>query len=118
MCNDETLSTCKWFAFDSKDIKVFNSNILLQVILCAGALNTPHILMLSGVGPRDILETYNIPVIADLPVGQNLQNHLGINLFFVLDKIVNARILTWATAMDYFLEKEGIMTSTGITQVC
>ena len=47
-----------------------------RVVLCAGALKSPHILMLSGVGPRDQLEDHGIPVLAESPgVGQNLFNH-------------------------------------------
>ena len=47
-----------------------------RVVLCAGALKSPHILMLSGIGPRDQLEQNNVPVLVDSPgVGQNLFNH-------------------------------------------
>ena len=47
-----------------------------SVVLSAGALKSPHILMLSGVGPKDQLEQFGIPVIQELPgVGQNLWNH-------------------------------------------
>ena len=47
-----------------------------SVVLSAGALKSPHILMLSGVGPRDQLEEFGIPVVQELPgVGQNLFNH-------------------------------------------
>jgi choline dehydrogenase len=49
------------------------------VILAAGALRTPQLLMLSGVGPADHLRTHGIPVLADLPaVGSNLQDHPAI----------------------------------------
>ncbi len=48
----------------------------LEVILSAGAVGSPHILLLSGVGPREHLESFGIPVVADLPVGENLQDHL------------------------------------------
>ena len=48
-----------------------------EVILCAGTVNTPQILMLSGIGPGDALGPHGIPVIHELPgVGRNLQDHV------------------------------------------
>ena len=47
-----------------------------EVILCAGAIGTPHILALSGIGPADRLRQFGIPVVQDLPgVGRNLRDH-------------------------------------------
>lgn len=47
-----------------------------EVILCAGAINSPQLLMVSGVGPAKQLQAHGIPVVHDLPgVGQNLQDH-------------------------------------------
>lgn len=46
-----------------------------EVIISAGAINSPQLLLLSGIGPKNVLNSFNRPVLADLPVGQNLQNH-------------------------------------------
>ncbi len=49
-----------------------------QVILCAGAIGTPHLLQLSGIGPRALLEDVGIEVLHELPgVGRNLLDHLA-----------------------------------------
>ena len=47
-----------------------------EVILCAGSIQSPQLLQLSGIGPADLLRSLNIPIIADAPeVGRNLQDH-------------------------------------------
>ncbi len=52
-----------------------------EVILAAGAFNSPQLLMLSGVGPRAQLEKFGIPVVADLPgVGENLQDRYEVGV--------------------------------------
>jgi choline dehydrogenase len=53
------------------------------VVLCAGAINTPQLLQLSGIGPAALLEQHGIPVLADHPaVGNHLQDHLAVSYFF------------------------------------
>jgi len=50
-----------------------------EVILAGGVFNSPHLLMLSGIGPADHLREHGIRPVADLPgVGRNLQDHLGV----------------------------------------
>lgn len=53
-----------------------------EVILAAGAFNTPQLLMLSGVGPADHLLETGIAPLTDLPVGENLQDHFGLWILY------------------------------------
>ncbi|KZT60495.1 GMC oxidoreductase [Calocera cornea HHB12733] len=64
-----------------------------EVILAAGTINTPQLLMLSGIGPREQLEQQHIPCAHDLPhVGQNLQDHLQVPVLFRAKK---GRTMDW-----------------------
>ena len=61
-----------------------------EVVLCAGAYNSPQLLMLSGVGPAEHLATREIEVLVDLPgVGQNLQDHLNSGVIYTTDEPVS-----------------------------
>ncbi|MEO8607917.1 MAG: GMC family oxidoreductase N-terminal domain-containing protein [Chloroflexota bacterium] len=54
-----------------------------EVILCAGTVDSPRLLMLSGIGPAAELRTHNIPVVVDVQgVGQNLQDHILLGVAF------------------------------------
>ncbi len=59
-----------------------------EVLLCAGSINSPQILQLSGIGPGALLQQHGIPVVQDLPgVGANLQDHLQIrSVYKIHDK--------------------------------
>jgi 5-(hydroxymethyl)furfural/furfural oxidase len=76
-----------------------------EVILCAGALQSPAILMRAGIGPAEHLRSLGIPVVADRPgVGANLQNHASINLAAVLkpEGRQASRIEPWPMAVWRF----------------
>ncbi|HHV67036.1 MAG TPA: GMC family oxidoreductase [Ochrobactrum intermedium] len=61
-----------------------------EVILCAGALNTPKLLMLSGIGPAEHLSKFGIPVIRDLQgVGKNFQDHVAASVHGVTDRTIS-----------------------------
>lgn len=69
-----------------------------EVLLCAGAIYSPQLLQLSGVGPAALLKEHGIPLIADSPgVGENLQDHLQIRLSYECSKPIttNDALNSW-----------------------
>ena len=82
--------------------EVLQVNAKREVLLAAGAINTPQILQLSGIGPGDLLQRHGIPVVADLPgVGANLQDHLQIRITYKASQPV--------TTNDYLRTPLGMM---------
>ena len=58
-----------------------------EVILSAGALNSPHLLYLSGLGPANELQPYGISVLQDMPhVGRHLQDHIGVDFTLAVNR--------------------------------
>lgn len=89
-----------------------------EVIVSAGSINTPKLLMLSGIGPKKHLESLQIPVLANLRVGYNLMDHIAMGgLTFLIDKpysITTHKIIDNRTNLiDYFLYHQGPMATAG-----
>lgn len=100
------------------DIIPFKVRVSKEVILGAGAVNSPQILLLSGIGPKAELDKVGIPQVHELPgVGKNLHNHVTFYLNFLLRKKRAVSDLDWAIALEYLLNKKGPMSSTGMSQV-
>lgn len=86
---------------------------MLQFIHSAGAVASPQILQLSGVGDPAVLKKAGVKPIHYLPaVGHNLQNHVAHFLNFQINDN-NTTPLNWATAMEYLLFRDGLMSGTG-----
>jgi choline dehydrogenase len=93
-------------------------SVTKEVILSAGTFQSPQILMLSGIGPKETLDQYNIPVIADRPgVGQNMQDHVMFGITYrynveTLTRLANDLVYTAKKfAVDYTLFRRGVFTS-------
>ncbi len=89
-----------------------------QVILCGGAINSPQLLMLSGIGPGAALSQLGIPVVQDLPgVGQNLHDHVYAHCLARVDKgySLNPKISrNWKMipdVLEYAFKRTGLLTS-------
>ncbi|WP_322096450.1 GMC family oxidoreductase [Pelagibius marinus] len=95
-----------------------------EVILSAGAIGSPQILLLSGVGPGAQLQGFDIPVVHDLAgVGRNLQDHLQVRLVFktkdpiTMNDQVHNPFKKMLMGLDYIFFRRGPLTM-GASQVC
>ena len=84
-----------------------------EVILCGGAINSPQLLLLSGIGPADHLREHGLRVAHDLPgVGANLQDHLDIcTLQRCVQPVSYDQLNDVAVALRYLLRRDGPGTS-------
>ncbi|CAH2268350.1 glucose dehydrogenase [FAD, quinone]-like [Pararge aegeria] len=67
----------------TKKGKFYNAYARKEVIISCGSINSPKLLMLSGIGPKEHLESLNIEVLANLPVGKNLQDHVSTDALII-----------------------------------
>jgi choline dehydrogenase len=87
-----------------------------EIILCGGSINSPQLLMLSGIGPKKHLKDLKIPLVHDLPgVGKNLQDHLTVNISYKINKLKTFSELMNPLGMiknffEYFTQQKGLMT--------
>lgn len=80
---------------ESQSAKKITIKAKKEVILCGGAINTPQILMLSGVGPKDHLKQHGIALVKDLPgVGSHLQDHSEVGHIFQMKNLPD-KLFRW-----------------------
>ncbi len=111
--NNKATGVC----FKNNKNKIFNVKSKKEVILCAGAVGSPHVLMLSGIGPKDHLQSMGINLVVDMPgVGQNLQDHPDFMIKYKCLKPVTLwpktkRLNSIGAGIQWLLTKEGICAS-------
>jgi choline dehydrogenase len=88
----------------------------IETILAAGSIGSPQVMQLSGIGPAPLLQEHGIQVFHELPVGENLQDHLQLRMAFkvhdvvTLNQRVNSVFGKAAMGLEYLLFRSGPLT--------
>ena len=97
--------------------EMITATALKEVILCAGAVNSPQLLQLSGIGPAALLKQHGIDVVQDLPgVGANLQDHLQIRAVYKVKDVPTLNVMASTLlgkakiGLEYALKRTGPMS--------
>ncbi|XP_074026102.1 glucose dehydrogenase [FAD, quinone] [Leptinotarsa decemlineata] len=89
-----------------------------KIILAAGTMNTPQLLMLSGVGPKEELDKVGIKQVHELPgVGKNLTDHVALGVVFLLRKLKNYNEMNWKSITEYIINRSGPLSALGTSQI-
>jgi choline dehydrogenase len=106
-----------WVRAGSRGIELSVTRARREVILCAGAVQTPKILELSGIGQGERIRSLGLQVVKDLPgVGENLQDHLQLRAIYTVTGVPTLNELyaqIWRRplmAADYAFRRQGPMT--------
>jgi choline dehydrogenase len=88
-----------------------------EVALCAGAIGSPQLMQVSGIGPASVLKAAGVDVRHDLPgVGENLQDHYQVRFVYEMaargsmNEVWHSRWLQFTTGLDYILRRRGLLT--------
>jgi choline dehydrogenase len=105
-----------------KDGKKLRFSAKLETILSAGAIQSPQILELSGVGDQNILKTYGIEVKKHLPaVGENMIDHLQVRCTYksqlpeTINDLMNSTMLKMKVGLQYIFTRKGLLANTSST---
>lgn len=103
--------------FTYKNSHKFVARANKEYILSAGAVLTPQLLMVSGIGPKEHLKLFDIPVVLDAPgVGKNLQDHLIVPLIFQFHKSTaepEKPTVLLDNLYDFLIHRKGPLTGIG-----
>ncbi len=96
--------------------ETFSVNVNKEIVLSSGAINSPQLLQLSGIGDQELLGKLGIPVLQNLPgVGKNLQDHLQVRMVYktrdrTLNDEVGNPLRKMMVGIQYFLTRTGPLT--------
>ncbi|XP_013192015.1 neither inactivation nor afterpotential protein G [Amyelois transitella] len=85
-----------------------------EIILSAGAIKSPQLLMHSGIGPKELIERLRIKLVsANERVGRNLHDHMNIPIYVSIKKPISvtlAKVFSFGTFWDYFWSGQGLLS--------
>ncbi|HET7547611.1 MAG TPA: GMC family oxidoreductase N-terminal domain-containing protein [Usitatibacter sp.] len=106
----------------AKEGRIVSAKAAREVIVCAGAIQSPQLLELSGIGAADRLRSLGIDVVADRPaVGENLIDHLQVRCTYecrlpiTINDVVRSLPHRLAVGLQYLLTRRGLMAGTSST---
>ncbi|KAK9871027.1 hypothetical protein WA026_009985 [Henosepilachna vigintioctopunctata] len=105
---DQTTKTANGVEF-MKNGKKYKASSRREVIISGGAVNSPQLLMLSGIGPADELRKHNIPIIQELPVGQYLKDHPAFRIEYRSNQTVPKQ--SFRQLLEKFVQGKGMLTN-------
>ncbi|MGN8019805.1 GMC family oxidoreductase [Phyllobacterium sp. 22229] len=103
--------------YRTRDCTMHTARAREEVVLSAGALATPKLLMLSGIGPGAELQQHGIAVMRNLPgVGENFQDHITASVYGVTDSPISLKgqdrgFRAIANGLQYMVTRSGLLTS-------
>ncbi|HEY1630481.1 MAG TPA: choline dehydrogenase [Rhizomicrobium sp.] len=103
-----------------QDGKTVQSRASREVLLCGGAVNTPQVLLLSGVGDPEVLNRFGIPVVQELKgVGRNLQDHLDCSIQYESSQPITLysqanKLAALKTGLEYMFFGTGLASGQGL----
>lgn len=103
-----------------RDNRIYEARVRKEVIVSAGSVNTPQLLMLSGIGPKTHLAEHNIPQRVNLPVGENLQDHLFLPFLMTFHESTAMPMgaeLIHEGVIEFLMHRTGIFTNIGVTSL-
>ena len=97
--------------------QLHRANADAEIIVCGGAINSPQLLQLSGIGPTDLLVRHRIPLVHESPqVGRNLQDHFQIRVVYectrpiTLNDLYHSPLRKAQAGLEYALKRTGPLT--------